>query len=148
MGLTNLEEIEDFVSTNRRNLEAYANGTSTIAGLRLATPPAGARSNCQYVVVEIDEDRFGLSRDLVYRILHAEQVIARRYFYPGCHRMEPYRTIDPEAGRRLPQTEALANRVLCLPTGTQTSPDQIAQVCALLQFLHANAPDVRARASA
>src|SRR4029077_16104459 len=103
MGLTNLEEIEDFISINRRNHRAYAEGLGRIEGLVLVPAAPDARSNHQYVVVEIDAHRFGLSRDLVYRILHAEKVIARRYFYPGCHRMEPYRSTDPEAGRHLAQ---------------------------------------------
>jgi len=148
MGLTNLEEIEDFIAINRRNHRAYAECLGQIEGLHLVRPPSEARSNHQYVVVEVDAARFGLPRDLVYRILHAEKVIARRYFYPGCHRMEPYRSIDPEAGRHLPQTEALAARVLCLPTGSQTSPEQIAHICALLQLLHANAPEIRERVAA
>jgi len=148
MGLTNLEEIEDFLAANRRNLRAYEDGLRGIEGLTLARMPSEARSNCQYVVVEIDADRFGLSRDVVYRLLHDEQVIARRYFHPGCHRMEPYRTLDPDAGRRLPETERLAGRVLCFPTGTQTSPEQIAQICALLRFLQENARDIRGRVAA
>jgi dTDP-4-amino-4,6-dideoxygalactose transaminase len=148
MGLTNLAEIEDFLAVNHRNQRAYAQGLDGIDGLVLVRMPSDAKSNHQYVVLELDAQRFGLARDLVYRILHAEQVIARRYFFPGCHRMEPYRSIDPEAGRRLPQTEALAARVLALPTGTQTSPDQIAQICAVLRFLQANAAEIRQRVAA
>ena len=42
------------------------------------------------------------------KILHAENVIARRYFYPGCHRMEPYKSLFPNAGLVLPETEKIA----------------------------------------
>ncbi len=40
------------------------------------------------------------------RVLHAENVLARRYFYPGCHEMEPYRSYFPHAGLVLPETES------------------------------------------
>ena len=33
----------------------------------------------------------GRVRDDLVAALHAENVLARRYFYPGCHRLEPYR---------------------------------------------------------
>ena len=33
--------------------------------------------------------------------------MARRYFYPGCHQMEPNRTDYPDAGRLLPQTDPI-----------------------------------------
>jgi dTDP-4-amino-4,6-dideoxygalactose transaminase len=66
-------------------------------------------------------------------VLHAENVLARRYFYPGVHRMEPYRSHFPEAGLRLPQTEAVASRVLVLPTGTAISPADIEKICSILR---------------
>ena len=56
------------------------------------------------------------------RVLWDENVLARRYFYPGCHRMEPYRSTWPDEGRWLPETERLAARVLQLPTGTAVGP--------------------------
>ncbi len=40
----------------------------------------------------------------------AENVLARKYFWTGCHRMEPNKTLTPDAGRNLPHTEAVAAR--------------------------------------
>ena len=60
-------------------------------------------------------------------------MIARRYFYPGCHRMEPYRTQYPEAGSRLPVTEWLADRVLLLPTGTAVGREEIGTICRIIR---------------
>ena len=54
--------------------------------------------------------------------LHAENVLARKYFWPGCHRMAPYRDLFPNAGVLLEQTQVVAERVIVLPTGT-TLPD-------------------------
>ena len=44
-----------------------------------------------------------LSRDELQRVLWAENVLARRYFFPGCHRMEPYRSLFPDAARAPPR---------------------------------------------
>jgi dTDP-4-amino-4,6-dideoxygalactose transaminase len=75
-----------------------------------------------------------LSRDSLQEILRAENVLARRYFYPGCHRMEPYASTMPNVGSRLPVTEGLARRVLVLPTGTAVNTEQIEIICGILRF--------------
>ena len=68
-------------------------------------------------------------------------MLARRYFHPGCHRMEPYRSFQPNAGLLLPETEKLTRRILCLPTGTTIEPETISRICRLLRFMldHADA---------
>jgi dTDP-4-amino-4,6-dideoxygalactose transaminase len=100
------------------------------------------KNNYQYVVLEIDPKQAGISRDDLLTILHAEGVRARRYFYPGCHRMEPYRSYFPHAGLLLPVTERLADRVLCLPTGTQVQDRDIDLICDLIQFITGHADSI------
>ena len=105
---------------------------------------AAARSNFQYVVVEID-GRWPIARDRLLDVLWAENVIARRYFYPGCHRMEPYRTTDPDAARLLPETEKVAARVLVLPTGQTVTEDQIGRLCDIIRLAISNGPAITRR---
>ena len=145
MGLTSLESLDDFIAVNRRNYEHYRAGLERVPGIRLIDYDPAERCNYQYVVVEIDEEAVGLSRDDLQHVLWAENVLARRYFYPGCHRMEPYRTSFPNAGRLLPESERLAQRVLSLPTGTAVGPAEIAKVCRIISFAVAHAPQVRER---
>jgi dTDP-4-amino-4,6-dideoxygalactose transaminase len=102
------------------------------------------RSNYQYVVVEVDSDR-AIHRDVLLELLHAENILARRYFYPGVHRMEPYRTTQPLVGRRLPRTERLAERVLVLPTGTAVDADAIGRICDVIRFCVARGREISAR---
>jgi dTDP-4-amino-4,6-dideoxygalactose transaminase len=142
MGLTSLDSIEDFIAVNRRNRDYYRNGLRDIPGISMLTYDQGEKYNYHYVVLEIDEEQAGLSRDTLYAILRAENVLARRYFYPGCHRMEPYRSYFPHAGILLPETERLTTRVLSLPTGTAVGTDDIEKVCELINFAIANAPAV------
>ncbi len=100
------------------------------------------RCNHQYVVLEIDEAAAGISRDALLHILHAEKVLARRYFYPGCHRMEPYRSYFPNAGLLLPQTERLGAMVLSLPTGSAIAPEQISTICQIITFVCRHSKEV------
>lgn len=84
-------------------------------------------------MIEVDEKKAGLSRDQLLEVLSAERVDARRYFYPGIHNMEPYRSMWPDAAHSLPHTERLLQRVLALPTGTAVTPEQVALTTGLIR---------------
>lgn len=146
MGLTSLDAMDDIVETNRRNHVAYGRHLAGLPGIELVPYDDHVeRCNYQYVVIEVDADAAGLSRDELLQVLHAERVLARRYFHPGVHRMEPYRTLQPDAWRSLPHTERLTSRVLSLPTGTAMSERTVARVCDLVHRALACAPEVRRR---
>lgn len=134
-GLTSLETFDEFVEVNWRNYLTYAKFLSGVRGIRLLKYDRGEKGNYQYVIVEVDESETGIHRDHLMRVLHAENVRARRYFYPGCHRMEPYRSFFPNAGLLLPETERLVERVLCLPTGTCVNEDDIHKICEIVIFV-------------
>lgn len=142
MGLENLSSIDDFINTNRANYEQYRRELSAIPGVSLLDFDNDERNNYQYVVLEIDEAAI-VTRDQLMEILWAENVLARRYFYPGCHRMEPYRTNFPNAGSVLPVTEKLGTRVLVLPTGTAVSAEDITKLCSIIETVVRNGAEVR-----
>lgn len=128
LGLTSLEALDGFIATNLRNHDRYARGLADVPGVRLVEFPADERNTWQYVIAEVEES--GL-RDILVTALHAERVLARRYFAPGCHLMEPYRS---EKTVRLPETEALADRVLVLPTGTSIGAADVDTICAIIRL--------------
>ena len=104
MGLTSLESFEEFVAANYRNYKEYQQRLADIPGISVLRYNKGEKCNYQYLVLEINEEAMGISRDQLVSMLWAENILARRYFYPGCHQMEPYRTDDPQAALRLLQT--------------------------------------------
>lgn len=143
MGLESLASLSEFLTTNRANYEQYRRELSRVPGLSLLAFNEEEKNNYQYVVVEVDENATQISRDDLVELLWTENVLARRYFYPGCHRMEPYRTSFPNAGRRLLETEKLAHRVLVLPTGTAISAADITRLCDIIELAVRNGPEVR-----
>ena len=132
MGLHNFTRIDELIAINRRNYEAYRAGLKDIQGLKLLTIGENEEANFQYIVVEIDEDLLGVSRDHLIKVLHAENVLARKYFWPGCHRMEPYRSYYPNAGVLLPVSERVAAKVIILPTGSAVSREDIDKICSTI----------------
>jgi dTDP-4-amino-4,6-dideoxygalactose transaminase len=133
MGITSLESIQDVIACNRRNYHAYSVALCGLPGVQLMRYDENEACNYQYVVIEVDETAFGISRDYLVALLHAENVLARKYFYPGCHRMEPYRTKYPHAGESLTATDIVAKRVVVLPTGSATGTDAIKKICAIIR---------------
>ena len=147
MGLTGLESLDDFVSVNRRNYQQYQTEMASVPGVKMLSFDEREQSNYQYIVLEIDESITRVSRDRLLKILWAENVIARRYFYPGCHRMEPYRSYFPQARLLLPETEKLVKRVLVLPTGTAVRVEQIAAIGQVMRLVVSHGEKVSGRLS-
>jgi len=132
MGLTSLRSIDDFVATNRRNHDAYRRCLAHIPEMLLREWAPQERNNFQYVVVEYSAGAGQPSRDELVKALQAENVMARRYFWPGCHRMEPYRTLNAGVALNLVRTEALAEKLLILPTGSGVGVAEIELIGELL----------------
>lgn len=145
MGLTNLESLAEFTNANYRNYKQYQHELKDLPGVKLMAHDERERCNYQYVVLEIEPTRAGLFRDQLLKILTAENVLARRYFYPGCHRMEPYASYFPHAGMLLPETELLCHRVLVLPTGTSIESKQITEITNIIRLSLENFESVRSR---
>jgi dTDP-4-amino-4,6-dideoxygalactose transaminase len=145
MGLSALESMEDIVAVNRRNYRHYRKAFSGFPGIVLAAYDESEKCNFQYIVLEIDAAALGIERDLLMAVLHAENVIARRYFFPGCHGMEPYRSYFPHARLLLPETERLSGRVLLLPTGTAVGPDEIDTLGKVIRLAADHGPELRFR---
>lgn len=145
MGITGLESLDGFIAANRRNYAAYRIGLQGLPGVQLIAYDEVEHCNYQYVIVEVDEAVAGLSRDVLVRVLQAENVLARRYFYPGCHQMEPYRSYFPHAGLLLPETEKLTQRVMSLPTGTALGIEEVDTICTIIRMAVSDSLDLMSR---
>lgn len=148
MGLVSLDCFDEFVDANRRNYEIYARRLSALPGITLIRYDESEQNNYQYVVLEYEPAPGGLSRDQLVDILWGENVRARRYFYPGCHNMEPYRTLYPGVGHRLPQTERLLGRVVCLPTGTTVEQEDVEAICDVIECAVSHSCEIAGRLEA
>ncbi|MDD3481487.1 DegT/DnrJ/EryC1/StrS aminotransferase family protein [Azovibrio restrictus] len=116
MGLANLDGFDAVVAANQSNHIAYQQALAGIPGIKVLVYDSVERHNHHYVVVEVD-DSCPVRRDDLIAALHANNILARKYFWPGCHRMQPYCDLFPHAGLMLPQTIAVAERVMVLPNG-------------------------------
>lgn len=143
MGIVSLDSFDDFVACNRRNYHQYLNELGTLPGFKFVHYDENERCNFQYVVALVDPDQAGLSRDDLISVLKAENVLARRYFWPGCHRMQPYRSYYPHAGLLLPNTEIVAAQLLVLPSGSTISEQEIGMICEIIRQAVSQADSIK-----
>lgn len=135
MGLVSLERIDALIDHNTRNHRRYEHGLAGLSGVSVRQQAPGERANHQYVVIEVDQARAGVHADRVHAVLERHNVLSRRYFHPSCHQLAPYRD-RPEvhAPLPLPRSEALAERVLALPTGEVIGEEEIDGICRIVRW--------------
>jgi dTDP-4-amino-4,6-dideoxygalactose transaminase len=134
MGITSLESFSYFVERNLHNYDQYRREIAPVAGVKMLAYDGAESCNYQYIVLEVDPEITGISRDDLIQVLWAENAIARKYFAPGCHNMPVYQSPGSEIDPPLLVTEQLADRLLILPTGTIVGAKEIDQVCGILKL--------------
>ncbi len=141
MGLCLLDEVDHLLEVNRNNYQSYTEAFASIEGLSLLQLNQPDRLNCQYIVGTVADDAPPFLRDLLVQALWAENLLARRYFYPGCHRAEPYRSQLPAPA--LPVTDNLCKRVIVFPTGTAIQKEQIQKTAECVRFILQHADEIQ-----
>ncbi len=102
-------------------------------------------SNYQYCVFELDQTVTSLNRDQLLFLLRAEQVLARRYFFPGVHRVPPYNSRYPQYSDRLPVTDKLCASLIQMPIGAGVTPELVEKIGDLLDFILNHADEIADR---
>jgi len=147
MGLTLLNDLSVITAANHKNYDLYGSLLANLPGICLVSYNPREHNNYQYIVLEIDPEKAELSRDLINDILWAENIRARRYFYPGVHRMEPYRSTLPAYTGHLPVTERLVQRLMALPNGTSIREIEIEAICNIIRLCLQNSTEIKRRLS-
>ena len=126
VGLTNAKKWKQIVLHNYQNRKAYKALFDTIEGISLLEYSDKDINNYHYVVAEIDESLFPLPRDIFVERMHAENVLLRRYFYPGCHYSPVYS--ESNCSSNLPNTNLLSSQVVIFPNGLSVNKKIISKL--------------------
>ena len=133
VGLVNHSEFPENVRKSQLAYSTYSRRLREIEDLELIE--YNSPHNFHYVVAFV-QDTSLLCRDQLIQILEAENILARRYFYPGCHQMAPY--IATGTQLPLPETEKLAASTLVLPAGPEISLQDVEKICDVLVIAFKN----------
>lgn len=140
LGLINLDSFDENTKLNQKIYERYAKHLSHNPYLEFFKSSQVESHNRWYVALKLSED-CPVKRDRLVEVLHAENILARRYFYPGCHLMEPYKRQYPEAHSQLPTTHRLAAQSIQLPGGSSVQESDVDKICELIEFVFSHAKE-------
>ncbi|MDN6869211.1 dTDP-4-amino-4,6-dideoxy-D-glucose aminotransferase VioA [Aeromonas caviae] len=113
-GLLQLKHI-DKAMHQRQVIDArYRAKLVDIKGITLYQHDSDANSNFSYFPVLVEAD-YPLSRNALYEKLKANNILSRRYFYPLISNMPMYRGFSSAERSILPNSNEIADKVLCLP---------------------------------
>jgi dTDP-4-amino-4,6-dideoxygalactose transaminase len=123
-GLLQLKHV-DAALARRRAIDArYRRGLAGIPGIRFPELPRDTVANAAYFPILV-EPGYPISRDELYGRFRAQQIFARRYFYPLISDMPMYRGLASAAPENLPAARELSSRVLCLPIYPALADDEV-----------------------
>ena len=135
MALLSLENYKKNLDHNSALRSVYAEYLKGINGITLEPLHGVTSSNKQSIVVRVDPNLFGMNRDTLMALLKSENILARRYFYPGAHRTGQFK---PHARAPLPNTDILSDRILALPIGGLISEHDVQTICGLIKIISQN----------
>lgn len=131
MGLCNLRHIDEEIAKRGKAAQRYRELLGGTRGIKLCEMQANIKPNNAYFPIVIKKEEFGIDRDeLLYR-LAAENIYARKYFYPLTSDFEVYRgmfDIQPT-----PVAKKIADCVLALPLYADLTLNDVERICALIK---------------
>lgn len=126
-GLVHLNELDSVIGQNQKIHQAYLNEFSQFPELKFLNYDFSGRCNYQYVTAQVPCE----IRDSLVEYLHDQRILVRRYFHPGCHRMEPYASHDQYRSLNLPNTEKISSEIVVFPTGRQLTETNVKELADL-----------------
>ncbi|MEG3071860.1 MAG: DegT/DnrJ/EryC1/StrS family aminotransferase [Candidatus Syntrophopropionicum ammoniitolerans] len=128
MGICNLRHVEGEIAKRKIVVESYIERLNGVSGIRLCKPQTGVKSNYAYFPVVFDG--YKMNRDEVFEKLKAENIFARKYFYPLTNSFECYKgRFDVE---KTPVAKYVADRVLTLPLYADLAIDDVNKICDII----------------
>jgi len=128
MGICNLRHIESEIEKRKAVVARYVERLSNINGIKLCNPQIGVKSNYAYFPVVFDGYR--LNRNEIIEMLKAENIFARKYFYPLTSSFECYK--DKFDVEQTPVAKYISDRVLTLPLYADLSLKDVDRICDII----------------
>jgi dTDP-4-amino-4,6-dideoxygalactose transaminase len=114
LGLLQLQKVAAAIARRREIDAEYRAALAGVRGITLTQAPPGTDHNAAYFPILVEPD-YRMSRDELYARLRADNILARRYFYPLISDLPMYRGLPSAAPDSLPVARSVSQRILCLP---------------------------------
>ncbi|UYW00518.1 DegT/DnrJ/EryC1/StrS family aminotransferase [Flavobacterium agricola] len=129
MGLANLKYIKQIVEKRLMLTACYEQNLTSFKARRPLWHKA-SQNNGAYFALVLESESLLLK---VKQALDTSEIFTRRYFYPSLASSLPY--VDSVV---MPETDAIAKRVLCLPLFYELTEEEVKMICRLLLRIQNN----------
>ena len=120
-GLAAFDNLENILNQNRFVYKSYIESFKQFQEIRFLKYNSKNVSNFHYIIAQVPAS----VRDRLVEHFHKNKVFVRKYFFPGCHRLEPYCNDEKYTQCNLPITEKVSAEIIVFPNGNQIKPDDI-----------------------
>ena len=127
MGICNLRHIEEEIVKRGQAVSQYQKRLSCIDGIVLCQEQENVETNYAYFPVVFDGYKY--TRDEVFERLKANDIIARKYFYPLISDFECYKG---SYNANTPVARYVADRVLTLPLYADLTTSDVDRICDII----------------
>lgn len=135
MGIQILKYIDEIIERRQAISNIYRQRLKEVPGIKL-TPrlPSTVNYNHAYMPIEVDQNKYGISRDALYEKLKEFNVFTRKYFYPLVCDYACYQCLsvkDP-----LIVARRVAERILTLPIYDGLELSDVEKICEIISSLN------------
>lgn len=127
MGICNLRHLDGEIAKRKIVVERYRQRLSGVEGICLCQPQDGVESNYAYFPAVFDGYKY--TRNEIFEMLKAQEITARKYFFPLTNSFECYRHYPTAGVEKTPVAQHLALRVLTLPLYADLALEDVDKIC-------------------
>lgn len=130
MGLCNLRHLEEEIAKRGNAVAHYRQRLEGVPGIKLSPVQEGVVSNYAYFPVVFDGYKY--NRDEMFEKLKAENIVARKYFYPLTNGFACYASLNTAGEDKTPVAKYIAQRVLTLPLYADLAEKDVDRICDII----------------
>lgn len=136
MGICNLRHVDEEISKRKKVTEHYRGLLEGIDGLQLSSIKYDVQSNYAYFPIVVEEKKFGISRNELFKEMEKHNIIARKYFYPLTNTFSCFHG-QYDIGNT-PVALHISKRVLTLPLYADLDLNVVDEICKIIKSAYRN----------
>ena len=129
MGICNLRHIEDELSSRKQAFFRYNERLSGVNGLTVLPITDSIKQNYAYYPILVNKQKFGANRDALCERLLANNIAARKYFYPLVSENKEF---SKDLSSCTPIAKEYSRNILCLPMYAHLDLDTVDRICDII----------------
>lgn len=130
MGICNLRHVDGEISKRGQAVKRYRERLFGTSGIILCPEQENVTTNYAYFPAVFDGYKY--TRDELFDKLKANDIIARKYFYPLTNGFECYKELKTAGEEKTPVAKRIAENILTLPLYADLTVEDVDRICDII----------------